>query len=71
MPANLHSRIMDNGTGWYWEIVTETHEVLARGVADTRAEARAESVQAAQRAKQQMQLGNPFVGSLESFNHLD
>jgi hypothetical protein len=31
VPANLHSRIMDNGTGWYWEIVTETHEVLARG----------------------------------------
>jgi hypothetical protein len=68
----LHSRIMENGTaGWYWEIVTKTNEVLARGLANTHAAARAETAQAAWKAKQRMQLGNPLVGSLESFNHLD
>jgi hypothetical protein len=72
MATVLHSRIMENGTaGWYWEIVTKTREVLARGLADTRAAARTETAQAAWKAKQQMQVGNPVVGSLESFNRLD
>jgi hypothetical protein len=72
MATVLHSRIMENGTvGWYWEIVTKTRKVLARGLADTRAAARAETAQAAWKAKQQMQVGNPVVGSLESFNRLD
>ena len=65
---------MENGTaGWYWEIVTKTREVLARGLADTHAAARAETAQAAAwKAKQdQRQLGDPFSGSLERFNHLD
>jgi hypothetical protein len=73
MATSLHCRIMENGTsGWYWEIVTKTREVLARGLADTRAAARAETAQAAWKAKQnQTQLGDPFSGSVESFNHLD
>jgi hypothetical protein len=67
MATNLYSRIMENGTaGWYWEIVTKTHEVLARGLADTHAAARAETAQAAWKAKQdQTQLGDPFLGSPE------
>jgi hypothetical protein len=73
MAANVYSRIMENGTaGWYSEIVTKTREVLARALADTHAAARAETAQAAWKAKQkQTQLSDPFSGSLECFNHLD
>jgi hypothetical protein len=73
MAMSLHCRIMENGTtGWYWEIVTKTNEVLARGLADTHATARAETAQAARKAKRdQMQLVDPFSGSLDCFNHLD
>jgi hypothetical protein len=73
MATDLYSRIMENGTaGWYWEIVTKTRDVLARGLADTHAAARAETAQAAWKAKQdQTPLGDPFSESLESFNHLD
>ena len=42
MATDLYCRIMENGTtGWYWEIVTKTRDVLARGLADTHAAARA------------------------------
>jgi len=38
--AELHQiRTMQNGTDWYWEVTTRDREVIARGVADTRAEA--------------------------------
>lgn len=65
--CNLYSRIMENGTaGWYWEIVTKTRDVLARGLADTHAAARAETAQVVWKAKQdQTQLGDPFSGSLD------
>ncbi len=55
MATNLYSRIMENGTaaGWYWELITKTHEVLARGLADTHAAARTEAAQAARKAKQE------------------
>ena len=34
------TRIMQNGTGWYWEVVTYDQEVVARGIADTHSQAR-------------------------------
>jgi hypothetical protein len=40
------TRIMQNGPGWYWEIVTYDREVVARGIADTHAQARVESEKA-------------------------
>jgi hypothetical protein len=44
MDAILQQRIMpNNGAGWYWEVVRPTGEVIARGVADTHAQARAEA----------------------------
>jgi hypothetical protein len=33
-------RIMQLGSGWYWEVVTYDREVIARGLADTHAQAR-------------------------------
>jgi hypothetical protein len=33
-------RIMQNGAGWYWEVVANDREVLARGLSDTHAQAR-------------------------------
>jgi hypothetical protein len=42
MVRSLETRIMQNGSGWYWE-VTQGDEVIARGVADTHAGARAEA----------------------------
>jgi hypothetical protein len=58
-------RIMENGTaGWYWEIVTKTHGVLARGLADTYTAACAETAQAARKAKR-----DQMSGSLEGFHH--
>src|SRR5262249_61769122 len=47
VPGTLKYRIMQNrpGPGWYWEVVTD-HEVIARGLADTRAEARVQASEA-------------------------
>jgi hypothetical protein len=37
----LQYRILpNNGSGWYWEVVTTDREVIARGVAETHAQAR-------------------------------
>ncbi len=33
------TRIMQNGSGWYWEVVTYNQEVVARGIADTHSQA--------------------------------
>lgn len=40
------TRIMQNGAGWYWEVVTNDRDVIARGIADTHAQARADSEKA-------------------------
>ena len=38
------ARIMpNNGSGWYWEVVTEDRDVIARGIAHTHAQARADA----------------------------
>ncbi len=36
----------NNGAGWYWQIVTRERAVVARGVADTEAQARIDVVRA-------------------------
>ena len=36
-------RIMQNGSGWYWEVVTQDRDVIARGIAYTHAQARADA----------------------------
>jgi hypothetical protein len=44
----LQYRILpDNGSGWYWEVVTTDREVIARGSAETHAHARTDAVHAA------------------------
>jgi hypothetical protein len=37
----LKYRIMQNrpGSGWYWDVVSKSREVIARGIADTHKEA--------------------------------
>jgi hypothetical protein len=40
------TRIMQNGSGWYWEVVTYDKEVVARGFADTHSQARADASKA-------------------------
>jgi hypothetical protein len=40
-------RTMQNGNDWYWEVVTRDREIVARGVADTHAEALAAAERAA------------------------
>jgi len=43
----LQCRILpNNGSGWYWEVVTTDREVIARGVAETHAQARTDAMHA-------------------------
>lgn len=37
------TRIIQNGAGWYWEVVTNDRDVIARGIAETHAQARADA----------------------------
>jgi hypothetical protein len=48
--AQLQYRIFQNGTGWYWEVVTADREVIERGVTATDVEARVQAIQAAVKA---------------------
>lgn len=45
------ARIMQNGSGWYWEVVTQDRAVIERGTADTHAQARADAEKAASRVQ--------------------
>jgi hypothetical protein len=38
---------MQNGSGWYWEVLTQNSDVIARGVAETLCEARSDAEKAA------------------------
>ena len=38
-------RVMSNGSGWYWEVVTYDRDVIARGLADSHAQAGTEAEQ--------------------------
>ena len=42
--VQTQTRIMQNGSGWYWEVVRAgTYAVIARGLADTHTQARADA----------------------------
>ena len=44
------ARIMpNNGSRWYWEVVTEDRDVIAPGAAETHAQARVDAERAASR----------------------
>jgi hypothetical protein len=44
----LQYRILpNNSSGWYWEVVTPDREVIARGLAETHAQARTDAMHAA------------------------
>jgi len=47
--------IMQNGSGWYWEVVTQSRDVIARGVAETHREARSDAEKAASRTQPDVQ----------------
>jgi hypothetical protein len=50
--ANVEFRIMPSGNGrWYWEIVTEGHEVVTRGLSDNEPAACQDASDAARKAK--------------------
>jgi hypothetical protein len=51
MGINVELRIMPNDGQWYWEVVKDGHEVVARGVADTEPRACQEANEAAKKAK--------------------
>ena len=46
MAEPLQRRIMPNGSGWYWEVVTAEREVIARGLADSYDQAREDAQEA-------------------------
>ena len=50
-------RIMQNGSGWYWEVVSQNREVIARGTAETHTQARADSARAVSRRMPAVSVG--------------
>jgi hypothetical protein len=46
---------MPNGSNWYWEIVSQDHEILACGVSDTHVDAREDAEFPASKVKPAMQ----------------
>ena len=46
MVHSAQCRIMQFGTGWYWEVVTNARKVLARGIVNTHTQARADAAKA-------------------------
>ena len=51
--ANVELRIMPNGEDgrWYWEVIKDGREIVARGVTDTEPAACEQAHEAAQRAE--------------------
>jgi hypothetical protein len=51
--ANVEFRIMPNGEEgrWYWEVIKDGREIVARGVTDTEPAACEQAHEAAQRAE--------------------
>jgi hypothetical protein len=43
MAEPLQHRIIQNGSRWYWEVLSADHDVIASGLADTQAQARADA----------------------------
>jgi hypothetical protein len=53
MGTNVEYRIMPNNADgrWYWEVIKDGHEIVARGVADTEPAACEQADEAARKAK--------------------
>jgi hypothetical protein len=52
MAPGIECRVMQNhpGRGWYWEVIADSTTVVARGLADTTAEAVSQATSAMRRA---------------------
>jgi ABC-type protease/lipase transport system fused ATPase/permease subunit len=50
MPHSIEYRIMENGPGWYWEVI-DGNEVVARGIASSQKDACAQAAEAARKAE--------------------
>jgi hypothetical protein len=44
--AVLEYRIHANGAGWNWEVTAQDHNIIARGIAETHAQARLDMMSA-------------------------
>jgi hypothetical protein len=58
MPNPSQTRIMQNGTSWDWELVTNDRDVLARGVAEAHAQARTDADKASRRTPANTRCGS-------------
>jgi hypothetical protein len=56
-------RTMQNGRGWYWEVVAQDRDVIASGIADTQAQARADAERASRSETLIHDIGVPDNGS--------
>ena len=56
-------RTMQNGRGWYWEVVAQGRDVIASGIAHTQAQARADAENASRRETLIGEIGVPDNGS--------
>jgi len=62
MPESVGTRVLKNGNnGWYWEVITDSREVLERGVNSSLDAAAAEAERAAQIAAKQLQKQTAFA----------
>ena len=52
MPQSIEYRIMENGPGWYWEVIND-NEVVARGIASSQKDACAQAAEAERKAEAQ------------------
>jgi hypothetical protein len=56
MVCSLQTRIMQNGSGWYWEVI-QGDKVIAHGLADTHASARTEAGKVSSQGTETWQVG--------------
>ena len=59
MGRPLQTRIMQYGSGWYWEVI-QGDEVIGQGVADTHARARADAGKVVSQDSETWQAGTSF-----------
>jgi hypothetical protein len=58
MPNPYQTRIMQSGTSWYWELVINDRDVVASGIAETHAQARADADEAFRRTPADTRCGS-------------
>jgi hypothetical protein len=51
MGTDVEFRVMPNDGRWYWEVIKDGREVVARGIADTESAACEQAGEAARKAK--------------------